>query len=78
MCEEFELCSEMQVSQVGTLFGCADCEVLHVPIPRKLQVPGPTETLNVQSDEFMYLDFDGKQENTSSGPTTNNLTSNSK
>ena len=73
MCEEFESCSELQFSQVDVLPDCvSDCEILHVPIPRTIHVPGPAETLNVQSDEYMCLEFNTEQEKKASRPTPSN------
>jgi hypothetical protein len=66
--EKFEECSEMEPSQVDALSDCvsvysSECEVLPVPeIPRTIQVPGPAETLSVQSDEQLCLDSDNEQE----------------
>ena len=74
MCEEFEECSEMQLSQVDVLSDCvyvcsSDCEVLPVPkILRTIQVPGPNETLSVQSDEQLCLASNNEQEKRASRP----------
>ena len=50
----------------------SDREVLPVPIPRTIQVPGPVETLSVQSEEYQCLDLDNGQENRAIRPTESN------
>ena len=69
MCEDFELYSEIQLSQVDFLSdGMSDYEVLAVPIPRTIQVSGTVEALSVQSDKYLCLDSDNEQENSASMP----------
>ena len=76
MCGEFESHSEMQFSRVNALPACvSDYEVLPVPIPGILQVPGPAETLAVQSDEYTCIDYNRKQEKKANMLTTYNLVS---
>ena len=81
MCDEMEDCRDAQLSLEDTLSDCmyvcsSECYVLPVPkIPKSIQVPGPTETPSVQSDEQMCLDSNSEQDDRASRPKEYNLLS---
>ena len=78
MLEEYLLCSGLDTFEDKEVDDnhASDCEVLPVPIPRLIQVPGPGESHSNHSDEYLCLDSNNEQELRATRPVDNNLLSN--
>ena len=81
MLEEYEQCSGLHTFEDMEDDNCAsDCEVLPVPIPRLIQVPGPgpNESPSDHYDKYLCLDSDIEQESRGIKPVDKTILSHAK